>query len=112
MSFQDVGKPGAPQRPLRSHYATQAAIPEGRPSGSLPKIGDPFAQLSDGILQYQVRNICIAQSSTCDGSPWLLSIQRETHFSCSLSLQRNVGILEKITRQMGTDMDGPELQTQ
>ncbi|KAI2491187.1 hypothetical protein MHU86_23382 [Fragilaria crotonensis] len=78
MSFQDVGKPGAPQRPLRSHYATQAAIPEGRPSGSLPKIGDPFAQLSDGILQYQ----------------------------------RNVGILEKITRQMGTDMDGPELQTQ
>lgn len=70
MSFQDVGKPGAPQRPQRSHYATQAAIPEGRPSGSLPKTGDPFAQLSDGILQYQVRNIPTVWNSTLDGSAW------------------------------------------
>jgi hypothetical protein len=58
MSFQDVGKPGAPKPPQRSHLTAQPNIPEGRPSSSLPKTGDPFAQLSDGILQYQVKKCC------------------------------------------------------
>ena len=56
MSFQDVGKPGAPKPPQRSQLTAQPNIPEGRPSSSLPKTGDPFAQLSDGILQYQVKH--------------------------------------------------------
>lgn len=57
MSFQDVGKPGVPKPPQRSQLTTQPNIPEGRPSSSLQKTGDPFAQLSDGIVQYQVKNI-------------------------------------------------------
>jgi hypothetical protein len=62
MSFQDVGKPGG--RPKRSHLTAQPSISEGRPSSSLPKSGgDPFAQLSDGILQYQV---CVSMLSTTD----------------------------------------------
>ena len=58
MSFQDVGKPGAPKPPQRTHLTAQPNIPEGRPSSSLPKTSDPFAQLSDGILQYQVKKYC------------------------------------------------------
>ena len=56
MSFQDVGKPGAPKRPQRSQLTTNTvlSLPEGRPMNASPQTGDPFSQLSDGILQYQV----------------------------------------------------------
>lgn len=52
MSFQDVGKPGS--RPNRSNLTMQPTIPEA--SSSISKSGDSLAQVSDGILQYQVRN--------------------------------------------------------
>mmetsp|Transcript_19963 Transcript_19963/g.34099 ORF Transcript_19963/g.34099 Transcript_19963/m.34099 type:complete len:253 (-) Transcript_19963:191-949(-) len=73
MSFQDVGKrgPSTQQGGWSSQTASERAAPSFRG-------GDPFRQLSDGILQYQ----------------------------------RNVGILEKIVRQIGSKNDGPELQMQ
>jgi hypothetical protein len=52
MSFQDVGKPGS--RPNRSNLTIQPTIPED--SSIISKTGNSLAQVSDGILQYQVRN--------------------------------------------------------
>ena len=52
MSFQDVGKPGS--RPNRSNLTIQPTIPED--SSTISKTGNSLAQVSDGILQYQVRN--------------------------------------------------------
>ena len=79
MSFQDVGKPGAPKRPQRSHLTSQqqqpASISEGRPSNSSLSSktgGNPFAQLSDGILQYQVCYAMLYYAMLCYTiSSWL-----------------------------------------
>mmetsp|Transcript_24681 Transcript_24681/g.36236 ORF Transcript_24681/g.36236 Transcript_24681/m.36236 type:complete len:260 (+) Transcript_24681:37-816(+) len=80
MSFQDVGKSGRSRTPNRAQLSSQPTIPESSPASFQRSGGggDQFAQVSDGILQYQ----------------------------------RNVGILERIARQVGTRTDGEELQTQ
>lgn len=53
MSFQDVGRPGAPRRPPQRSQLTTTQT--SAPAPHQPLSGDPYAQLSDGILQYQVR---------------------------------------------------------
>mmetsp|Transcript_31273 Transcript_31273/g.51619 ORF Transcript_31273/g.51619 Transcript_31273/m.51619 type:complete len:280 (+) Transcript_31273:133-972(+) len=89
MSFQDVGKPGSAGRPKRSHLTGQpSSIPEGRSSGGGG--GDPFAQLSDGILQYQ-RNVgilekIIRQFGTANDGPEL-----ETQYDAQVDVLQQLG---------------------
>lgn len=55
MSFQDVGKSGGPQRPHRSHLTSAATRQSTIPENNTATNGsNSLAQLSDGILQYQV----------------------------------------------------------
>lgn len=95
MSFQDVGKPGALKRPPKNKqaltpigesvitpYNGNVGVGSGNESGTSVSNdgsrGGGYAQVSDGILQYQ----------------------------------RNVGILDKIIRKMGTKADDSLLETQ
>jgi hypothetical protein len=61
MSFQDVGKQGS--RPNRSTLSTQPTIPEA--SKSISKTGNSLAQVSDGLIQYQVKYRGSLASSAC-----------------------------------------------
>jgi hypothetical protein len=100
MSFGDFSKSGrAPQRTKLS--PTQLTIAEDEEeelsSGGLAKI-------SDGILQYQVR-----QTQTVVSDSDIFHVVPPLSPLCR---QRNLGILERIVRQVGTPSDGPVLEQQ
>jgi hypothetical protein len=99
MSFGDFSKSGrAPQR--TNLTPTQPTIAEEEEESS----SGGFVKISDGILQYQVRKRSfrtIAMISMSYG--YVLS---------SLFRQRNLGILERIVRQVGTPSEGPILEQQ
>jgi hypothetical protein len=62
MSFQDFGKGAGPKRPTKSQFTSNANVKHNASAGTSHQSSqqqtkpnpDPFAQLSDGILQYQV----------------------------------------------------------
>jgi len=110
MSFQDVGKSGRSRTPNRAQLSSQPTIPESSPASFQRSGGggDQFAQVSDGILQYQVTNgNCLRDTVFVVVVPLIHS-----PLFVSTTTQRNVGILERIARQVGTRTDGEELQTQ
>ena len=90
-----------------------------------------YAQASDNILQYQVRRVrdMLIDFEDCSlySIPMVMVVRdrskdfpfslfiNETSLYCRifyLKIKKNVGLLENMSRQVGTNADGPVLETQ